>query len=106
MKTHLILPTLTLASLLASCAGPNYQTTAQLISSLGQSAASVLAAQYQAMSYGGAGSNYGSPSNGGYDFGQQMPSQQGYAPGYQTTGWYPQQQSMPMPYYPQQPVYY
>lgn len=102
-----LLVALCLSALTSSCTGPDYQTTAQLISSLGQSAASVLSAQYQATAYGGSSSNYGGSSYGGYDYGRQMPSQQGYAADYgggycPTQPYCPPQQPMPCYY----PVYY
>jgi hypothetical protein len=104
-----------LCSLLSSCTGTNYQTTASLLSSLSQSAATVLAARYQVASSSGyaGGGGYNqipsqgyAPNYGGYDYSQQMPSQ-GYAPSYggsyyQTQPYAPQQQSMPSYY----PVYY
>jgi hypothetical protein len=115
MKLHLLLMSY-LCSLLTSCTGTNYQTTASLLSSLSQSAATVLAARYQAASpsgyAGGGGYNQMppqgyAPSYGGYDYSQQMPSQQGYAPNY--GGSYYQAQSyspppQPMPSY--YPAYY
>jgi hypothetical protein len=117
-----------LCSLLSSCTATTYQTTASLLSSLSQSAATVLAARYQVASppsYAGGG-DYNqmslqgyAPNYGGFDYSQQMPSQRGYAPNYQTAsypnnGYYQQQQPMlqpmpmppPMQFCPQQQGYY
>jgi|GEM_PF-2500224 len=102
MKSLFFLLLLVWSGLLSSCTGPSYQTTAIIITSLGQSAASVLSARYQ---------GYQTPASGGYgggayDYGQQQPSQ-GYDMGYQNAGYsnagyYQQQmpQQMPVPFGP------